>query len=231
MNLYELYNNLLEHYGEQGWWPVKNHYYKGNYSIPRNKHERFEIIIGAILTQNTAWTNVEQALKKLRTHKLINPKKILLLNQEVLASIIKPAGYFNQKTNYLKTIAKAFQEKDEDWKKLEAEVLREELLRIRGVGKETADSICLYAYKKPVFVVDAYTKRLFTKLKIISDDDYELIRRKVQYELSIASLSRKLTEEEKVIIYNEFHALIVEHCKNYYSKKPFGENDWLIDEK
>lgn len=234
MNLITLYNKLLVHHGQQGWWPVKGAYHKNDYSIPRNKHERFEIIIGAILTQNTAWTNVEKALKNLRFHKLINAKKILLLPIENLSSLIKPAGYFNQKANYLKEIAKEFLENDERWKKLDAEILREELLKIKGIGKETADSIILYAYKKPIFVIDAYTIRLLLNLKMISKEEsknYDLIRKKIQFELSINALSQEISKEEKVIIYNEFHALIVEHCKKHYSKKPYGENDWLLDEK
>jgi endonuclease III related protein len=191
-----IYKKLYEEYGPQGWWPLIE--YKGNnptktgsvngyhpkkYEIPRNEKEKFEICLGAILTQNTSWPNVEKALINLNERKLLNPKKILECDEEIIKKCIKPAGYYNQKYKKIINFCDFFiQLKSREPK-------RNELLGLWGVGEETADSILLYAYKKPVWVIDAYTKRVFERTGI------------------------KETKEMKYEELNEIHALIVEHCK------------------
>ncbi len=193
MDFLQTYRSLLKKHGKQGWWPLLSiGYHKGNYSIPRTDAERFEICIGAILTQNTAWKNVEKALLAMRKAKLLSPKAILASHPASLASAIKPAGYFNQKAKKLKNFSRFYIS-------LKNKIpLRSDLLEIWGIGRETADSILLYAYKQPIFVVDAYTRRLFSL-----DADYDEIRL-----LFEAVLPRDYR------IYQEFHALIVEEGKS-----------------
>jgi endonuclease III related protein len=191
-----IYNVLYKEYGSQGWWPLID--YKGNnptktgsirgyhpqkYEIPVNEKEKFEICLGAILTQNTSWPNVEKALINLNEKKLLGPEEILKSDEKIIKECIKPAGYYNQKYKKIINFCYFFiQLKNREPK-------REELLGLWGVGEETADSILLYAYKKPVWVIDAYTKRVFERTGIEET-------KKMKYE--------KL---------NEIHALIVEHCK------------------
>ncbi len=193
----ELYNELLELYGLQGWWPIKGVYHKENYSYPRNEQEQFEVIIGAILTQNTAWTNVETAIENLRNIKCVDAEQILATSKEKIREAIKPAGYFNQKTDYLVNIAWFY-------KQLNGKTpTREELLAVKGVGNETADSIMLYAYNQPEFIVDAYTKRLLTKKGLITGkESYEAI--KILFEKNLP---------KDVKLFQEYHALIVEEGK------------------
>ncbi|MBU0471347.1 MAG: endonuclease III domain-containing protein [Nanoarchaeota archaeon] len=205
-----IYKQLLKKHKPQGWWPLLNckgtnptktgsikGYHTKDYSYPHNEQEKFEIIIGAILTQNTAWPNVEKALLNLKKLKAINPKKLLKLTDKKLKEAIKPAGYFNQKANYLKNITELFI-------KLKGKTpTREELLKIKGVGNETADSILLYAYKQPEFVVDAYTKRLLK----LEDKKYEEVK-----ELFEKNLPKKYE------LYQEYHALIVEEGKRKVNK-------------
>lgn len=227
MTLLEIYKKLFSMYGPQGWWPLielnnekkiniaksgsAKGYHPGDYSYPRNEHQRFEICIGAILTQNTAWPNVERALINLRNAKLLDVHDIAHKPIAQIAEQIKPAGYFNQKAIYLKAFAKFFMQ-------LQGKTpSRESLLGVKGIGNETADSILLYAYTKPEFVVDAYTKRIFLHLGLISKKStYMEIK-----ELFEANLKKDYK------LFQEFHALIVEHAKRHYSKKPYGENDFL----
>ena len=213
----KIYPILLKNYGPQGWWPLTSHkgknptktgsirgYHPGDYSFPRNKEEQFEVCIGAILTQNTAWANVEKALINLKKLKAINPKRILSLDDEILKNAIKPAGYFNQKAKKLKIFS-------EFYIKLKGKTpSREELLNLWGVGPETADSILLYAYKKPIFVVDAYSKRIFSRAGFFKDNS--------SYEDIQSFFYQNLKSDERT--FNEFHALIVEHAKRYCKKKP-----------
>ncbi|MBN2454665.1 endonuclease III domain-containing protein [Candidatus Woesearchaeota archaeon] len=198
-------------YGPQGWWPVNGKYNKGNYSIPRNSEERFEICCGAILTQNTSWRQAAKAVESLRKLKLLSPKAILAAKEKRIAAAIKPAGYFNQKAKKLRAFA-AF------CYSLKGKPTREELLSVWGIGKETADSILLYAYKVPTFVVDAYTKRILLNLKLIKKDaSYEEI--KEFFEKSV---------KKDFKIYNEYHALLVEHAKRHYRKKEDYKKDLLL---
>ncbi|MFH1316461.1 MAG: endonuclease III domain-containing protein [Candidatus Woesearchaeota archaeon] len=212
----KIFQFLLNEYGPQGWWPLidingKNPtktnsirgYHPGDYSYPKNEKQKFEICVGAILTQNTAWPNVEKALINLRKINSISARKIIDLSDAKLKKAIRPAGYYNQKAKKLKIFSKfyiALKGKTPS---------RTELLSVWGIGKETADSILLYAYKEPIFVVDTYTKRIFSHLRLIKpDDDYDDIRKKFEI---------NLPKDYK--IYQEFHALIVEHAKRCYGKK------------
>jgi len=220
-----IYSYLFNNYGPQGWWPILDYkgvnptktgsihgYHPGDYSFPRSKDEQFEIIIGSVLTQNTAWPNVEKALGSLKKLKAINPKRILALNDEALKEAIRPAGYFNQKAIYLKEMSKFYISLNR------RTPTRKELLKVKGVGNETADSILLYAYKQPEFVVDAYTKRIFSNLGLISE--------KARYEEIKKLLEDNLPKE--VVIFQEYHALIVEHAKRNYSKKPYDDPLYIL---
>lgn len=215
----QIYKTLLKSYGPQGWWPLlelnnkKNikitksgsikGYHPGDYTYPRTDRQRFEICCGAILTQNTSWVQVEKALQNLKRIDAIKPKAIKEISLQRLKAAIKPAGYFNQKAKKLKKFADFYLQ-------LRGRTpTRDELLSVWGVGKETADSILLYAYKVPRFVVDAYTRRIFTNLRLID--------KKVDYDKIKTLVERNLTPNLKV--YQEFHALLVEHAKRYYGTK------------
>ncbi len=193
----KLYEELLREHGHQGWWPINNKYTPKNYGCPRNEKEKYEVILGTILTQNTTWRNAAKALDELRRKKLIKPREISKIKQERLARIIRSAGYHNQKANYLKEITKFYLS-------LKGRTpTRQELLHVKGVGKETADSILLYAYKEPVFVVDKYTKRLLQREKILKKEkDYDETRKIFMDNI-----------EKKYETYNEYHALIVQEMK------------------
>jgi len=223
--IHQIYNILLKLYGLQGWWPLLDckgcnptktgsikGYHPNDYSYPRNKKQIFEICIGAILTQNTSWPQVEKTLLNLRELKALTPQSIKKLNLEKLKQAIKPAGYFNQKAKKLKIFA-------EFYINLKGKTpTREELLDVWGIGPETADSILLYAFKVPTFVVDAYTKRVFSHLGIINKTaTYNEIKKLFENNLP-----------KNLKIYQEYHALIVEHAKRYYSKKPYGKDDSVL---
>ena len=202
MNLSEIYEKLLERYGKQNWWPA----------ISKNPEERrFEISIGAILTQNTAWKNVEKAIQNLNKTRLLAPEKILKIKIKKLAELIKPAGYYNQKAASLKILAGFFLKKARQ----NQVPARQELLELKGIGPETADSILLYAYNQPFFVVDAYTKRFFNCIKI----NFNTYGEWQEF------FHKNLPKNPE--IYNEFHALIVQHCKNICKKKPDCETCFL----
>lgn len=209
--IHSFYKELLDKYGYQGWWPLFDikpskfnsfedtpAYHPGDYSYPKTRKQRFEICLGAILTQNTSWKNVEKALLNLKRVGLFTPEKILNSSPENFKEAIRPAGYFNQKAKKLKVFSDFFL-------RLKRQPKRRELLDLWGIGPETADSILLYAYKEPVFVVDTYTRRIFSGLSLIKgDEDYETIRK--IFENNLPSDYR---------IFQEYHALIVEHAKNY----------------
>jgi endonuclease-3 related protein len=194
--LTEIYDLLLERFGPQHWWPGDT---------------QFEIIVGAILTQNTSWKNVEKAIANIKAANALSPNALHEMGHDSLAVLIKPAGYFNIKAKRLKNfIDWLFDEYDgqlENIEQLSASRLREELLSIKGIGPETADSIVLYAFNKPIFVVDAYTARIMGRHGFIEPGcDYEQLQQLFQYTLA-----------EDVILFNEFHALLVrlgaEYCK------------------
>ncbi len=199
-------------YGPQGWWPLlclrdkginpaktgsTNGYHPKDYSYPKNTVQRFEICVGAVLTQNTSWTNVGKALLALREKKLLSPQKIISAAGNKLKNAIRPAGYYNQKARKLKEFSDFF------LKLKRRTPTRDELLEIWGIGPETADSILLYAYKQPEFVVDTYTKRILIAQKLINSKmTYEEIKNLVQ---------NSLPADYK--LFQEFHALFVEHAK------------------
>jgi endonuclease III related protein len=197
--LIEIYDLLLERYGRRHWWPAET---------------PFEVCVGAILTQNTNWGNVEKAIANLKRGGLLSPASLRELPVDMLSKVIRPAGFFNVKSARVKEfIAWLFDNYGGSVERMsgaQLPELREELLTVRGIGPETADSILLYACAKPSFVVDAYTKRLLSALGIISGrEGYEEIR-----SLFMENLP------PNVELYNEFHALIVQHAKEHCRKKP-----------
>ena len=214
IKVYNLNKALFKKYGKQGWWPTISEagkapvYYPGQEGRVVSDKECFEIIVGSILTQNTSWSNVEKALINLSKENFIDLGKIAKANND-LETLIKPAGYFNQKAQRLRVIAdniikiggiKAL-------RKMPTRRLRDLLLSWKGIGPETADSILCYALNKPVFVVDNYTKRLFSKIDILFNS-YDQIQDLVHQ--SIAPQSS---------VYGDFHARIV----NLFKKKEVEE--------
>lgn len=192
---------LYKAYGAQKWWPVTS------------KNKQFEIILGTILTQNTSWKNVEIAISNLNAEKLIDPVKIVKTDMQKLAALIRPSGYFNQKAERLKIIAEFFL-KNNNLSILSAKELRKTLLEIKGVGPETADSIVLYAFNKPSFVVDLYTKRIFSRMGLCKKDcSYDELQKMFHDALP-----------SDAALFNEYHALIVEHAKQHCKKTPVCKN-------
>lgn len=202
----DVYNILLAEYGRQGWWPVTRR--KGGepeyLGGPRDRRERFEVAVGAVLTQNTSWKNAARAVSVLSAAGMIDPGLIAAASHDEVAGLIRSSGYYNQKARRLGILARYFLDAGD------GEPERESLLDLEGIGPETADSILLYAYSRTFFVVDAYTKRLFSRLGVIrGNESYDRIRG-----LFEGSLER--TPE----IYNEYHALIVEQCKRKCKRVP-----------
>jgi endonuclease-3 related protein len=216
--LHTIYRILFEYYGPQGWWPLKSlsgkegfdkrGYHRGLYRYPVNEQQVFEIIVGAILTQNTSWKNVERTIDILMTERCLSLQSIASGRKSFLASKIRSSGYYNQKAKKLKKTAEFFLSNPLSGEKHYPE--REQLLTIWGIGEETADSILLYAFKKPWFVIDTYTKRIFTRLGILSGNEkYTDVQQLFHSHL-----------EKDVTMYNEYHALLVEHAKKHCTKKP-----------
>ncbi|MFA6176418.1 MAG: endonuclease III domain-containing protein [Phycisphaerae bacterium] len=192
--LKEIYDLLFERFGCQRWWPGET---------------KDEIVAGAILTQNTNWQNVEKALNNLKNAKLMTLEKLHGLDHDTLARLIRPAGYYNIKAKRLKNFLNWFFEQRagsfDALEKLSTAAFREELLGINGIGRETADSILLYAFERPVFVVDAYTYRIAVRHQLIEPEcDYEQLRSLFEDNL-----------ENDVKLFNEFHALIVRAGKEF----------------
>jgi endonuclease-3 related protein len=194
-------------------------YHPGDFSYPRNDQQRFEVCVGAILTQNTSWKNARLALANLKKLNLLSIRNILNSDSDHLALAIKSAGYYNQKAIYLNNLARLFNESPFDaLVKMPLEVCRKKLLCVKGIGPETADCVLLYALNKPSFVIDAYTNRIVSRLGIAG-------------ERQSYSQSRKLFEaslERDTRVYQEYHALLVKHGKTYYSRKPFGLRDTIL---
>jgi endonuclease III related protein len=190
------YEAMMAAYGPQGWWPAESD---------------FEMVVGAILTQNTSWTNVERAIANLKSERLLDPAALHALPLERLAEVIKPAGYFNVKArrlrNFIDMLVADFGGDLARLFALRTAVLRETILAVSGIGPETADSIVLYGARKPVFVVDAYTARIFHRHGLIDTDaTYEDIQSLAQGSLA-----------DDVKVFQEYHALLVavgkRHCK------------------
>jgi endonuclease-3 related protein len=182
-----IYDAVVADHGKLGWWPGRS---------------RFEVIVGAILTQNTAWRNVERAISALRVRGWLRPEVMIGLPPSKIAEAIRPSGYFRQKAKKLKLFLRHLQERHAGKLSRMARVatpdLRRELLGIWGIGPETADSILLYAFKRPVFVVDTYTHRLLHRHGLHPGGGYEQVR---------AFLERHLPARTE--LYNDFHAQIV----------------------
>jgi endonuclease-3 related protein len=196
LSLMALYETLYSFYGPQHWWPGDT---------------PFEIAVGAILTQNTNWGNVEKAIGNLKKHKMLNAKVIHQMPIDQLASLIRPSGYYNIKAKRLRAFIDYFVGSYGGsmarMKKGRTEKLRQELLAVNGIGQETADSILLYSLGKPAFVIDAYTKRVLSR--------HGFVEMNATYEECRQLFYGKLDEE--VLLFNEYHALFVmvgkEHCK------------------
>ncbi|MBD3313077.1 endonuclease III domain-containing protein, partial [Candidatus Woesearchaeota archaeon] len=162
MDVKKIYSAMHREYGSQGWWPLSKGRLQTNHHCgpPKDSHDQWEIIVGACLTQNTSWSNVEKAIENLNRAELLRIENIIKAPESRIAELIRPAGYFNQKAERLKLIADYFSEHFRD----RTVPSRDDLLAVKGIGPETADSILLYAFGQPYFVVDAYTRRIFSRL-------------------------------------------------------------------
>lgn len=188
--LLTIYRRLLSAYGPQHWWPADT---------------PFEVMIGAVLTQNTAWTNVEKAIAGLKRARCLSAAAILRLHQARLAELIRPSGYFNVKARRLKNFCEWYKSAGglRTMRRADTASLRRALLKVNGIGPETADDILLYAVERPVFVIDVYTRRLFRRLGLIAGDEpYEVLRSRIETLLG-----------PDVPLFKEYHALIVRHAK------------------
>jgi len=196
--IYLIYKKLLFRFGRQGWWPA---------DAP------FEVIVGAILTQNTNWQNVEKAIANLKGNRLLTPRKLNKLSLKKLAALIKPAGYYNIKAqrlkNFLSFFFKNYRGETRFMAQASLQELRNGLLSVNGIGQETADSILLYALDKPVFVVDAYTKRVLLR--------HRLIGKKADYLQTQDLFMKNLKCDVK--LFNEYHALLVKLGKEFCLKQ------------
>ena len=197
--LLRYYKALLKRFGRRGWWPGDT---------------PFEMMVGAILTQNTAWTNVEKAIVNLKARRLLHPRRLHAIDRRTLARAIRPAGYFNVKAKRLKNFIAWFVTRYggdvRNMKSVPTDRLREELLAINGVGRETADSILLYALDRPTFVIDAYTHRVLARHGLVSEEaDYGEMK---------ALFERRLPRDRA--LFNEFHALFVAVGKDFCKPSP-----------
>lgn len=212
--IYNIYELLYDNYGPQGWWPITGYgYHKLDYTFPRDKREIFEVCLGSILTQNTTFKSVVKSLQNLHAKNALSAKALEEMDINELKEAIKPSGYFNQKARYILEFIKFYNSLDG------TVPTREALLKIVGIGEETADSILLYGYNQLEFKVDAYTKRLLLELGLI-DKKTRYAEIKNIMEGSIKECVKD--EAKRLMVYQEFHALIVEHGKKFYSKKPYG---------
>ncbi len=194
----EIYNLLLDAYGPQNWWPADS---------------VFEVVVGAVLTQNTNWSNVCKAIDNLKREGLLSFEQMISISIEELAHHIRPSGYYNIKAKRLNNLLLMVHDKYEGELSLlfdeDLETARETLLSVKGIGPETADSILLYGGKFPVFVVDAYTYRILYRHKLIDEQsDYYSIQQEFFYQLP-----------QDVDLFNEYHALLVQTGKDYCKKK------------
>jgi endonuclease III related protein len=202
----QVYARLLAAHGRQHWWPGDT---------------AFEIMVGAVLTQNTAWTNVERAIANLKKAGALSPRAIAEAHPRRLAGWLKPSGYFNVKARRLRAMCR--------WLIAQGGVrkiarrpthdLRQALLAVHGIGPETADDMLLYAFGRPVFVIDAYTRRIFRRLELIEgNEDYETLRRIFEDAL-----------DPDAGLFNEYHALIVVHGKDVCRQRPLCGNCCLAE--
>jgi endonuclease-3 related protein len=195
--LLAIYQRLLADYGDQAWWPGDS---------------RFEIMVGAVLTQNTAWTNVEKALANLKAADLLAPEALLALDDGALAGLIRPSGYYNIKAQRVKNLCRMLADAGGEaaLAQLPTDELRAAVLAVNGVGPETCDDILLYAFARPVFVIDAYTRRLLRRYGLArGDEPYDDLR--VGFERALG---------EDVELFRQYHGLIVQHAKLACSATP-----------
>lgn len=183
-------------------------YHPSDHSYPRDENQVFEICVGAILTQNTTWLQVEKSLGELKKAGCLDPEKMARIPDTRLKTIIKPTGYYNQKSKKIRQFNSYFLNRKGPIPP------REDLLNIWGIGPETADSILLYAFKQPYFVVDAYTYRWIERFIAFTDTRYHSVQSAIQETFFFQS------PQKKVETYNEFHALLVRHSKETCKKKP-----------
>jgi len=197
--LLDIYGILLDHYGPRRWWPADS---------------PFEVVLGAILTQNTAWHNVEKAITSLKRFGPLTPENLLGLSEATLCDAIRSSGYYRQKgrrlRNFLGMLSDRFEGRLDSFFELPTEALREELLALSGIGPETADSILLYAAGRPAFVIDTYTLRILSRHSLIPE------------ETSYAEAQLWITDHlpEDVQLFNEFHALLVTVGKDCCRPRP-----------
>ncbi len=197
--LMEMFNLLLDHHGPRNWWPAEN---------------ELEVMIGAVLTQNTNWKNVEKAIKNLRNKGLLSLESLYSITAPELAQEIRPAGYYNIKSKRLKNLINfIFSRYGGDLPTLladDTQILRQALLSVNGIGPETADSILLYAANRPIFVIDAYTHRILNR--------HDMTEEQATYQELQELFMGNLPDDPS--LFNELHALIVETGKDYCKKKP-----------
>lgn len=204
ITLKKIYQRLYEFYGPQGWWPLSKNKLKTNHynGPPKNNKDKFEIMVGSILTQNTTWKNVEKAIYNLNKEKIFDIKKIKEIEISKLSQTIKPSGYYNMKAQKLKNLSNFILENKYN-------LTREKLLSINGIGNETADSILLYALQKPYFIIDSYTKRIISRIMGINFETYQEWQNFFMQNL-----------KKDVNLFQEYHALLVQHAKVKCIKKP-----------
>jgi endonuclease-3 related protein len=208
MNLIQIYEKLLNAFGPQDWWPIKSDF----------KPPEFEMCIGAILTQNTAWNNVEKALSCMKRLGLTSPEAILSADIRAIQESINSAGFYRQKSESIIRFSGFFMEHMRD----KGSITREMLLDINGIGHETADCMMLYAFGKPYFVVDAYTKRVLSRFGIKPASE------KADYENWRSFIEKRLPKD--IYIYKELHALIVELAKRCCRVMPLCSGCPLVKE-
>jgi endonuclease-3 related protein len=199
IDLHEVYRKLLRRRGHAGWWPAQS---------------AFEVCVGAILVQNTAWTNVEKALEALRSRGLLSYEALRALPVSALAPLIRPSGCFNVKARRLRAflyfLGQEYGGRVEAMQAEEPDIVRAKLLAVPGVGPETADSIALYAAGRRLFVIDAYTRRVFSRLGAVrGDEPYDALQR-----LFMDALPAEAG------LYGDYHAQIVLHAKDVCTRRP-----------
>lgn len=208
MSIPLIFDRLLAHYGSQHWWPADT---------------PFEVMVGAVLTQATSWTNVERAIASLKEADSLSPTTIREMDVETLAGLIYPSGFYNAKATRLKALTQylgdTYDDNIDSMRLQDGAKLRRELLAVKGIGEETADAILLYALGKPSFVIDAYTRRLFKRLRVVPEDE------------NYAGYQRMFCDNlpEDTALFAEYHALIVQHCKEACRKTPLCETCCLHD--
>jgi endonuclease-3 related protein len=202
MHIKKIYKMLSEYFGEQGWWHADS---------------LFEICVGIILVQRTTWKNAAKGIKNLKKRHLLKIKKIVDIPLEELRNLLRPTGFYRQKAEYLKVFSQYTQENYsgdlEKWFKKSTEDLRKELLQLKGIGEETADSILLYAAQKPVFVVDVYTRRILERMGAVA---------KGSSSSEIKTIAEKQLPPD-LKTYKELRALFVEVGKRFCKVKPHCE--------